>query len=66
MSGWISVTERLPEPFQEVLIYTGYGCVEQVTFEKYGDSMFWVDWYSEFHSPDYWMPTPEKPEGAEN
>lgn len=66
MSHWISVKERKPENYQEVLVYAGYGHVEQVTYTKYEDFETWVDWYSEFHSPEYWMPTPKKPEGAEN
>ena len=57
--GWISVSERLPEPCLEVICFTenGYG-VEFLYYD--GDRKFYTHSDSQ-RSPTHWQPLPEKP-----
>ena len=55
---WISVEERLPEPYVEVLLYSGG---ERYTGYMHNDKRFTVNASHYPSRPTYWMPLPEPP-----
>ena len=74
MSEWISVEDRLPAPFIEVLCYNPnrrdkYGTGYWVDRDDFRDGQFWVYRGSSGGSknriaslvPTYWTPLPEAP-----
>lgn len=55
---WISVKDRLPEQYKEVLVYT----------EKYGTQVDWIAdtpyyWHNYGELVTHWQPKPEPPKG---
>ena len=58
---WIPVTERLPEDFEEVLVYDGDfvqpGVHFRGRFDEYGNYESY-----EIYGVTHWMPLPEPPE----
>ena len=62
---WISVKDRLPEPWKQVLIYSRYDFCEVALY--IGIPGKWrVTWNHEMLDADsvtHWMPLPEKPKG---
>ena len=70
---WISVTDRLPDNYQEVLIYPEaqfcgdrstafYECTEQTLSGKF--IVNWEDSYQTYNDevkPTHWMPYPDPP-----
>ena len=64
MSGWISVKDRLPEPWVSVLVYMPeeYPC--QTVHQGYLSPVGWVYWKSPAEIT-HWMPMPEGPEEDE-
>lgn len=63
MSEWISVRERLPEPFTPVIVYrrgkSGGPMVEQGCYTVNG---WWKVYSSRIKSVTHWMPLPSPPE----
>ena len=62
---WIPVSERLPEDYESVLIFTGaiitYGFHNSNIPQWAGDGIFYhSDWYNQV---THWMPLPQPPEG---
>ena len=53
---WIPVSERLPEPGQEVIVYAG-GVLDPVVYAYH----FWNKDYCSFQHITHWMPLPEPP-----
>lgn len=51
---WISVKDRLPKPFKQVLVYDAFE--ENITVGLYGNG----DWLFSEHIT-HWMPLPEPP-----
>ena len=68
-SEWISVDERLPEKYGDVLCHTRKGAIWQVTYNpKYRLFNVSYDNVENAMDVDYWMPLPEPPKmkgGAE-
>lgn len=62
---WISVKDRLPEPWKQVLIYSRHDFCESALYT--GATGKWrVTWNHEMLDADsvnYWMPLPEPPKG---
>ena len=62
---WISVDDRLPEPWKQVLIYSRYDFCESAFY--IGVPGKWrVTWNHEMLDADsvtHWMPLPEPPKG---
>ena len=62
---WISVKERLPEPWKQVLIYSRHDFCESALY--IGAPGKWrVTWNHEMLDDDsvtHWMPLPEPPKG---
>ena len=62
---WISVDDRLPEPWKQVLIYSRHDFCESAFY--IGVSGKWrVTWNHEMLDADsvtHWMPLPEPPKG---
>ena len=65
MQEWISVDDRLPEPWKRVLIYSRYDFCESALY--IGAPGIWrVTWNHEMLDADsvtHWMPLPEPPKG---
>lgn len=64
MSEWISVKDRLPEEFVDVLAYLKNGKINRTWRDKVGfrnATSKKVRWYSD-GSVTHWMPLPEPPE----
>lgn len=65
--GWIPVTERLPEPFQRVLVYELFGA-DLATYDigwRLGiDPEGWLCGDSAECWPSHWRPLPPPPAGA--
>lgn len=67
---WISVEERLPTPYERVLVCRGdlrsenkFICVEYLTV-CYGETTMWGGDYETWKSKvTHWMPLPEAPKG---
>ena len=62
---WIPVSEKLPEDYESVLIFTGaiitYGFHNSNIPQWAGDGIFYhSDWYNQV---THWMPLPQPPEG---
>lgn len=60
-SKWIPVTERLPEPYTNVLSYAGYGTLYEV--DGVDEKGNWVSSYISEYPVTHWMPLPEAPKG---
>ena len=62
---WISVNDRLPEPWKQVLIYSRHNFCESALY--IGVSGKWrVTWNHEMLDADsvtHWMPLPQPPKG---
>lgn len=62
---WVPVTERLPEPWKQVLIYSRHDFCESAVY--IGVSGKWrVTWNHEMLDADsvtHWMPLPQPPKG---
>lgn len=58
---WISVDDRLPEAYNEVLVFAKYGLIEICYFHN-GENI-WVHGCGHFDREDitHWMPLPEFP-----
>ena len=68
MTEWISVKERLPEPFEIVLVHTPEEKLFPTVCEGYLAN--YGIWYTGFYmrEPDevtHWMPLPEPPKEVE-
>lgn len=66
MSEWISVDDRLPDIYEEVLVYAD----SEVRYCKYIANKFVFEAYSsygdcddEYFNATHWMPLPSPPEG---
>lgn len=62
MSKWISVEERLPAPFEAVIVCRRGGKVEQ-GYKAVGD--WWRVYGTRTKNVTHWMPLPEPPEVKE-
>lgn len=63
-SGWISVKDRLPELYVDVLIFTKGGTIAVDRLERI---MSWgEDFYNYGQNVTHWMPLPQKPESEDN
>ena len=64
---WIPVSERLPEDWEDVLVFSKYGFCETAVY--LGIEGKWrVSWNYELlegHSVTHWMPLPEPPKECE-
>ena len=62
MNEWISVKDRLPEKYTEVLVYRrdlrGYEC--EIDFGQLCSDGTWL--YDDIYDVLYWMPLPDPPE----
>lgn len=61
---WISVKDRLPEPAENVLIFTDYhgGCVDIGRYVLQGNLPFWARGGTMIKdNVTHWMPLPEPP-----
>jgi hypothetical protein len=61
---WISVKDRLPEKYFDVLVYTECGNMSMAAAVETGDEgIKWEDGYGYLGDDvTYWMPLPQKPE----
>ena len=62
---WISVDDRLPEPWKQVLIYSLHDFCESAVYIGV-PGKWWVTWNHEMLDADsvtHWMPLPELPKG---
>lgn len=67
---WISVKERLPEVFDEVIVYfNGFISIAWRETEKRKNGIVGWHWDSQMHYPEslvnvtHWMPLPKPPKG---
>ena len=58
---WIPVTERMPEPFQPVIVCHKNGKGEHVVEVGFKREDFWRTWGSRIKNITHWMPLPEPP-----
>lgn len=65
MNDWISIEDKLPEPFVSVLIYCPeefpLPTVQEGYLAQNGKLFEWMARWGECH-PTHWMPMPEGPE----
>ena len=57
---WIPVTERLPEPFVDVIAFFGWNAIDVDCVDNKGR---WYSSYMDREDPTHWMPLPEPPKG---
>lgn len=63
---WIPVTERMPEPFQPVIVCRKNGKGKYVVGQGFKDVIdCWRTWGSRVKNVTHWMPMPEPPEVGE-
>lgn len=62
---WIPVTERLPDPWEEVLVYSRYDFCETAMYLGIPGKwrVTWNHQMLEVDSITHWMPLPELPKG---
>lgn len=70
MSKWISVKDRLPENYEEVLV-RGYEFLPEYTFEIDGTYIIAEDLWHDFNgcylsNVTHWQPLPKPPDDDEN
>ena len=58
---WISVKERLPEPFEEVLVWVDFGD-SSFNSMKIAHRGLYGSWNAYDKFITHWMPLPESPE----
>jgi hypothetical protein len=59
---WIPVTERLPEEWNEVLVYIPH--IDVMTFAKLRGGSWYATWDSmKLDHVSHWMPLPQPPKG---
>ena len=58
MSDWISVKDRLPEQYEEVLVYSAKYCVQ---VDWIADKPYY--WWNYGELVTHWQPKPEPPKG---
>lgn len=67
--GWINSNERLPNPFESVLMCIPEDAPLPIVHEGYlTNEDIWVSLYHEAYTLDevpFWMPMPEPPKGCE-
>ena len=74
MMEWIKVTNQLPDPFTDVLVWDenrGFKIGSWIKRDDLPDGRMWVingssggiDTSIEVYPPDYWCPLPETPDG---
>lgn len=71
MTEWISVKDRLPDFFDEVIVYDncGYESLVSIAWRRSGSNGGWI-WDSRMSYPEelvnvtHWMPLPKPPEAA--
>ena len=69
MTEWISVKDRLPDFFDEVIVYDscGYESLVSTAWRRNGNNGGWI-WDSRMTYPEefvnitHWMPSPKPPE----
>ena len=60
---WISVTERLPDEEEVVLVWGGASVYTAKRHNKYGGLMWWkLNSKQHYCNPTHWMPLPQPPE----
>ena len=60
MTDWISVKDRLPEPFEDVLTYDGKCKIIINWLEELEDGISYFAYSGK--TVTHWMPLPQKPE----
>lgn len=65
---WIPVTERLPDPWEEVLVYSRYDFCETAMYLGIPGKwrVTWNHQMLEVDSITHWMPLPESPKEDDN
>lgn len=67
--AWISVKDRLPEQFQEVLVWDNeFSQVQRATCVRYGEGNAEVAWDCEAYlvTVTHWQPLPDAPTQEES
>ena len=59
---WIPVTERLPEPFVDVIAFFGG---QEMNVDCVDNKGRWYSSYMDREDPTHWMPLPEPPKEVE-
>ena len=66
VSGWVSVKDRLPEPDENVIIWTKTGCMKYAQYHEDGSINPWYVYEDNARAwtnvISHWMPLPEPPE----
>lgn len=64
MTNWVKSSERLPEPYQGVLIRRSHGSID-VSFYLEGDLWDGGEFIWKTENITHWMPLPEPPSEEE-
>lgn len=61
--AWISVEDRLPKEFDNVLVLDDSGDVYKASWTDFGNGIYWFDFSDEEHAENitHWHPLPEAP-----
>ena len=59
-SDWISVNDRFPEQYTDVIVFTKGGTITVDYVDENGDFYYYGEYVT------HWMPLPEKPESEDN
>ena len=58
-SNWISVEDKLPEPYTMVLVYTGYKTIDMIFYSE-------ISGWNRCPNVTHWMPLPQPPKRKGN
>jgi hypothetical protein len=63
-SDWIPVTERMPEPYEDVLLVDTSGYIDRGIYHEEVKKWFWTSGIMRPFEATHWQPLPAPPEAT--